>query len=86
VSPKPESPAITPSNVLPLLYSIDEVCIALGGISSRTVYNLLNAGQLVRRKIGGRSMVPVSSVEAFVRRDHPTGQEGKRPRTRRGSR
>src|SRR5258708_39598472 len=83
----------------PLVYTIPEVAILLK-VSERMVGTLLRSGQLVRRKIGSRTLVPRSSIEAFLRRDHPgrtalvhpAGEEGKRPHrgsakgTRRGSR
>ena len=82
MSPKSESLAvITPSTVAPLVYSVDETAVALG-VSARTVRNLLRRGELVRRKIGSRTLVPITSVQAFLRRDHATGEEGKRLRRR----
>jgi excisionase family DNA binding protein len=77
VSPKTETRAVTPSTVVPLAYSVEEVAVALR-VSPRTIRNLLREGQLVRRKIGARTVIPVSSVESFLRRDHATGQEGTR--------
>jgi excisionase family DNA binding protein len=41
-------------------------------VSERTIRNLVRAGQLVRRKIGKRSLIPRSSCLAFIKRDHPT--------------
>ncbi len=80
MSPKSETPAVIPTNtVVPLVYTIDETALALR-LSSRTVRNLLRAKQLVRRKVGSRTLIPISSVEAFLRRDHATGEEGKRSR------
>jgi excisionase family DNA binding protein len=76
VSPKPTEEKEIP-NVPVLLYSIEEAAHAIG-LSTRTVGNLLRQGRLVRRKVGSRTLVPVSSVEAFVRKDHGTGQSGKR--------
>ncbi len=60
----------------PLAYSINEVATALK-VSVRTVRNLLRQGQLVRRKIGARSVVPKSSLDRFLTRDHRTGEEGR---------
>lgn len=80
MSPKPTE--VIPSNTVPpLAYTVHEVAQALR-VSARTVRNLLREGQLVRRKIGARTVVPVSSVEAFLQRDHSTGEEGKRRRKR----
>ncbi len=85
VSPKSETSAvITTNSVVPLVYSIDETALALR-VSSRTIRNLLRAGQLVRRKIGSCTVIPVTSVEAFLRRDHATGEEGKRTRKKAGT-
>ncbi len=80
-----------PSSSEILVYEIDELAKLLH-ISVRTIGNLLRNGSLVRRKIGSRTVIPRTSVEAFLRRDHATGEEGKRTRrgsakgTRRGSR
>ncbi len=77
-----------------LVYEVNELAKLLR-VSPRTIGNLLRNGSLVRRKIGSRTVVPKSSVDAFLRRDHTTrvpGEEGKRKRrgsasnTRRGSR
>ena len=45
---------------------------ALLNISERTIENLLRAGALARRKIGSRTLIPRTSVDAFIRRDHST--------------
>ena len=74
-----------------LVYRLDEVA-GLLKVSQRTIYNLVRHGDLVGRRIGSRVVVPRTSVEAFLRKDHATGEEGKRrrrgsaTRTRRGSR
>jgi excisionase family DNA binding protein len=68
---------VAPSNALvPLAYTVDEVATALR-VSPRTIRNLLREGELVRRKVGSRTIIPRTSVEAFLRKDHATG-EGKR--------
>lgn len=41
-------------------------------VSERTVSNLLRMGQLVRRRIGARTLIPKTSVETFLRSNHPT--------------
>jgi len=58
----------------PLLLNIFQVA-ALLGVSPGTVKNLINCGELVRRKIGARTLVPRSSVENFIRKDHVTTKE-----------
>lgn len=55
----------------PLLLSIEQTS-ALLGISQGTVKNLLRRGELVRRKIGSRTLIPRTSVESFLKRDHQT--------------
>jgi excisionase family DNA binding protein len=55
----------------PLLLSIEQTS-ALLGISQGTVKNLLRRRELARRKIGSRTLIPRSSVENFVKKDHPT--------------
>jgi excisionase family DNA binding protein len=55
----------------PLLLTIEQAAMLLN-ISPRTVRRLLGRRELVRRKIGMRTLIPRSSVESFVRRDHET--------------
>jgi excisionase family DNA binding protein len=55
----------------PLLLSIEQTS-ALLGISQGTVKNLLRRGELVRRKIGSRTLIPRSSVQSFLKKDHQT--------------
>jgi excisionase family DNA binding protein len=57
---------------VPALWTVPQVAAYLN-ISSTTVWNLLRAGQLVRRRIGAKTLVPRTSVEAFLKRDHETG-------------
>jgi excisionase family DNA binding protein len=58
----------------PLLFSIFQTACVLG-VSVGTVKNLLNRGELVRRKIGSRTLIPRSSIETFIRHDHVTTKE-----------
>lgn len=51
----------------PLLLTCLQVA-ALLGCSERTVKRLLSRRELTRRKVGGLTRIPRSSVEAFVRR------------------
>jgi excisionase family DNA binding protein len=55
----------------PLLLTVDQTA-ALLNLSPRTVRRLLGRRELVRRKVGARTLIPRSSVESFVRRDHQT--------------
>jgi excisionase family DNA binding protein len=55
----------------PALYTKPQAAVYLN-VSLRTVNNLLRMKQLVRRKIGARTLIPVSSLKAFLSKDHPT--------------
>jgi excisionase family DNA binding protein len=58
----------------------DETVLAVGiaeaarrlGLSPRTVATLVVRRQLASRKVGRRRIVPVTALEAFIRRDHST--------------
>jgi excisionase family DNA binding protein len=54
-----------------LAISIDEAARRLG-VCRRTVINLLTAKELVSRRIGRRRVIPVTSLEALLRRDAKT--------------
>jgi excisionase family DNA binding protein len=54
-----------------LLYTKPQAA-ALLNVSVRTIGNLLRRRELVRRKIGGKTLIPRTSIEAFLKRDHPT--------------
>jgi len=54
-----------------LAISIDEAARRLG-VCRRTVINLLMAKELVSRRIGRRRVIPVTSLEALLRRDAKT--------------
>jgi excisionase family DNA binding protein len=56
----------------PLLLSVEQTSVLLN-LSVRTVKRLLDRRELVRRKIGSTVRIPRSSVEAFLKRDHETG-------------
>ena len=51
-----------------LLVPIPEVRTRLGGLSRTTVYDLINAGELVKVKIGARGFVTADSITAYVDR------------------
>jgi excisionase family DNA binding protein len=55
----------------PALYSREQAAVFLG-VCVRTVNNLLRAKELVRRKIGRKTLIPKTSLEAFLRKDHAT--------------
>jgi excisionase family DNA binding protein len=47
-------------------------CAAALSVSVRTVENLIARKELVARRIGSRTLIPVASLEAFTKRDHAT--------------
>jgi excisionase family DNA binding protein len=55
----------------PALWSVQQAAVYLG-VSVRTVNNLLRAKELVRRKIGRKTLIPKTSIENFLKRDHAT--------------
>jgi excisionase family DNA binding protein len=55
----------------PALYSKQQAAVFLG-VSVRTIEALLEAKELVRRKVGTRTLIPVTSLRAFLTKDHPT--------------
>lgn len=55
----------------PLLLSIPQVS-ALLNVSQGTVKNLLARGELVKRKVGALTRIPRTSIDSFLKRDHPT--------------
>jgi excisionase family DNA binding protein len=40
------------------------------GLSARTVASLISKRELPSRKVGRRRIIPVSELEAFIKRDH----------------
>jgi excisionase family DNA binding protein len=67
-------------DALPLYLEIPEVAAVLR-VCVRTVNNLLNRGELERRRLGGRTLVPRESIRAWVLRQAAlNGDSGGRPR------
>ena len=54
-----------------LLLSKKEASAALS-VSVRTIENLIFRKELSARKVGRRTLIPLRSLEAFARKDHPT--------------
>lgn len=55
----------------PALWSKEQAAAYLG-VSVRTIGNLLRRRELVRRKIGARCLIPRTSIESFLKKDHAT--------------
>ncbi|MGE4304728.1 MAG: helix-turn-helix domain-containing protein [Novosphingobium sp.] len=53
------------NSIEPLAYSPDDACRALS-IGKTHLYSLIKAGRLETRKIGRRTLIPVSSVRALI--------------------
>jgi hypothetical protein len=52
--------------VEPLLYSVEEACRILGGISKPSLYRLINTDQISPVKIGKRSFFTMRELRRFV--------------------
>ena len=65
-----ESPygALKTAPALEPLESIRSTQALLGGVSRRTVIRLLNAQELVRVRVGGRTLVDPSSIRSYIER------------------
>ncbi len=63
-----------------LAVSVSEAARRLG-VSARTIATLIARKELGSRKIGRRRIVPVASLDAFLRKDHPIPPESKRARS-----
>ncbi len=55
----------------PALYTKAQAAMYLN-VSPRTINNLLRIKQLVKRKIGAKTLIPVTSLKAFLLKDHAT--------------
>lgn len=50
----------------PLGVSVEEAKRHLGGCSTATVYRLMDAGKLTKRKVGGRTIILMDSIKALL--------------------
>jgi hypothetical protein len=48
------------------LYSIEDARFLLGGIARKTIYDLLNNGELASVIIGRRRFIPAAAITAFI--------------------
>lgn len=53
------------TQVVPVSYNINDAAAALG-LSRRTIYNLIDAGQIRKVKIGRRSLIPATDILALM--------------------
>ena len=57
------SPQLTPS---PLVCSVDEMRVMLGGIGTTKAFDLLRTGAVESVRIGARRMVKLESIHQFI--------------------
>ena len=50
----------------PIAVSVADAKHHLGGISTATVYRLIDDNKLVRRKIGARTVITMASIRALL--------------------
>ncbi|MEE4154363.1 MAG: helix-turn-helix domain-containing protein [Erythrobacter sp.] len=56
------------TQVVPVAYNINDAAAALG-LSRRSIYNLIDAGQIRKVKIGRRSVIPATDILALMPED-----------------
>lgn len=61
----------------PLMLSIIQASFLIG-VSPRTTKRLIARRELVARKVGSRTLIPRSSIESFLKRNHETGEHRER--------
>jgi excisionase family DNA binding protein len=53
------------------LYSVEDAAVFLGGLSKYTIHAWLSKGKLRRTKVGTRTMIRESDLQAFIDRCNP---------------
>jgi excisionase family DNA binding protein len=53
------------------LYSVEEAARKLGGLSPLTIHQWLSKGKLKRTKVGSRTMIRESDLQAFIEACNP---------------
>jgi len=56
------------------LYSVEDAAQYLGGLSKFTIHAWLSKGKLRRTKVGTRTMIRESDLQAFVAKCNPEAQ------------
>jgi excisionase family DNA binding protein len=62
------------------LYSVEDAARYLGGLSKYTIHAWLSQGKLARTKVGSRTMIRESHLQAFVEACNPASAVRMRPR------
>ena len=60
----------------PLLHSVKETRMKLGGLSDTTIRDLVRRGELDGRKAGARLMITTASVNSYAANLPRAGREG----------
>lgn len=55
----------------PIGVSVEETKRHLGGVSTATVYRLMAAERLSKRKVGGRTIILMDSIKALLNAPEP---------------
>jgi hypothetical protein len=50
----------------PLTVPVEDAKRHLGGVSTATVYRLMDRGQLEKRKVGARTVITMASIKALL--------------------
>ena len=50
----------------PLVVGVEDTKRHLGGVSTATVYRLIDRGRLDKRKIGNRTVITMASIRALL--------------------
>lgn len=56
----------TSNNPVPLVCSVDEMRVMLGGIGTTKAFDLLRMGAVESVRIGARRMVKLNSIHSFI--------------------
>ncbi|WP_295407952.1 helix-turn-helix domain-containing protein [uncultured Thiocystis sp.] len=66
----PTASAILPHNPIPTrprrAYPVEEACYLLGGISRKSIYDLIKTGELGSVTLCGRRLVPADAIDTFL--------------------
>jgi excisionase family DNA binding protein len=54
------------SGTQPLLYTVETLCLALGGTSRSKAYTIINEGRIKAYKEGGRTVFKPADVQRYV--------------------
>jgi excisionase family DNA binding protein len=70
---------------LEALLSVEETAPRLGGLSKYTIHAWLSSGKLRRTKVGSRTMISESDLQAFIEECNPAADHATRRQAAGGS-